>query len=109
VCIRMEGRCPGRPQTGPSWWCILCARPYCKTQSGKEQNVCEINHITYYKNHYGREYTYRNLEEREKALEKENKRLEQREQHKQKENMDIEGESVADEEKFRAAEGEDKM
>jgi hypothetical protein len=34
------------------------------------------------------------LKEREKALEKENKRLERKEQ--QKENMDVEGESVAD-------------
>jgi hypothetical protein len=94
MCIRMEERYPDRSQTGPSWWCVLCARPYCKTHSGKEQNVCEINHITYYKNHYGREHIYQSLKEREKALEKENKRLERKEQ--QKENMDVEGESVAD-------------
>jgi len=65
--------------------CLLCARPFCETHRGKEDGVCEINHRTYFKNHYAYKGVYRSLEDREKALEK------QRQQEGQKEKEEMSG------------------
>lgn len=38
VYLRVQAQ-TGRWQTGPSWWCVLCARPDCKEHSGKEKEA----------------------------------------------------------------------
>lgn len=52
----MRTRRPSLVQEGPSITCILCCRLYCPTHAAingtvNYENVCEINHETYYKNH----------------------------------------------------------
>ena len=64
---------------GPSWWCILCTRPYCKMHEGKEKHICEINHLSFYHNYRGYVHIYRDLEHKDKPLEEEKKTLEMRE------------------------------
>jgi hypothetical protein len=48
-----------------------------------ENIVCEINHVTYYKNHVGLEHVYPSLEARWKTLEKETKKQELKAQSQQ--------------------------
>ncbi|KAL2068380.1 hypothetical protein VTL71DRAFT_16478 [Oculimacula yallundae] len=50
VCEKMAERKIWK-QKGPASECYLCARFYCAAHKGKETNVCEINHRTYYYNH----------------------------------------------------------
>jgi hypothetical protein len=56
ICLKMQDRKPSHQQIGASTQCVLCDRPYCqahKATTGREaeQDVCEINHRTYYENH----------------------------------------------------------
>ena len=72
---------------------VFCARVHtAKKHEGKGKNICEINHLTYYRNNYGYEHVYRDLEQRSMALEKERVRLERREKK-------VDGGKRADEEK----------
>lgn len=53
VCLAMSFRKPALKKDGPSITCILCNRPYCQKHKAcdllkKDEDVCEINHITYY-------------------------------------------------------------
>ncbi|KAE9374797.1 hypothetical protein N431DRAFT_533686 [Stipitochalara longipes BDJ] len=81
VCTRMQARTRWS-QGSPSWWCVLCARPCCKEHSGKEQNVCEINHLTYFRSHPQYEHVYRYLKQKENDLEEDKKKQELREKNK---------------------------
>ena len=38
-------------QKGDSALCLLCNRLYCELHKGTEEDVCEINHATYNRNH----------------------------------------------------------
>lgn len=56
VCLSMRMRKPSLVQEGLSKTCVLCCRPYCPLHAAskrptEDENVCEINHGTYYKNH----------------------------------------------------------
>ncbi|KAL3473604.1 hypothetical protein BJX99DRAFT_233193 [Aspergillus californicus] len=35
----------------PTQLCVLCNRSFCVDHKGKEDGVCEINHLSYYRNH----------------------------------------------------------
>ncbi|PYH55236.1 uncharacterized protein BO96DRAFT_79749 [Aspergillus niger CBS 101883] len=61
---RMRLRKPHLQDTLPIQLCVLCNRSFCAAHKGKEDNVCEINHETYYRNHPAtREYLYRTYED----------------------------------------------
>ena len=56
ICIKMQERKPAWRQTGPSKYCILCKEAYCQAHRASkgpemEADVCEINHVIYYRNH----------------------------------------------------------
>ncbi|OWT43074.1 hypothetical protein VFPPC_17750 [Pochonia chlamydosporia 170] len=56
VCLSMRTRKPSHVQEGLSKTCILCCRLYCPNHAAtngpaNDNNVCEINHQTYYRNH----------------------------------------------------------
>jgi len=48
--------------------CLLCNRTYCDVHKGEAEGVCEINHYTYFKNHFGFQDVYESLEARERTL-----------------------------------------
>lgn len=39
------------PKTDVDQTCLLCNRNFCEKHKGKEEDVCEVNHETYYRNH----------------------------------------------------------
>ncbi|PVH70652.1 hypothetical protein DL98DRAFT_521501 [Cadophora sp. DSE1049] len=48
----------------PTQLCLLCDRAFCVDHKGKEEDVCEINHETYYRNHpAAQKYLYRTYED----------------------------------------------
>lgn len=47
VCSRMRQRKPEWKQAGLSRICLLCNNPFCDKHKGKDDGVCEINHVTY--------------------------------------------------------------
>ncbi|KAF2710261.1 hypothetical protein K504DRAFT_490431 [Pleomassaria siparia CBS 279.74] len=52
--------------------CCLCNREYCQTHKGNHEpdDVCEINHKTYYRNHVARiKGIFPTLESKEEAME----------------------------------------
>lgn len=51
VCKRMA-ETKVHYQVGDCARCLLCDRPYCKRHKGEEVDVCEINHMTYYRRHH---------------------------------------------------------
>lgn len=67
VCTQMQQRKPHWKQEGPSLTCLLCSHPYCEEHKGTEKGVCEINHRTYWRNHY-LPNTYPSLSDRERKL-----------------------------------------
>lgn len=50
VCRRMNSRKP-TIQVGGSATCLLCNKVFCERHKGKEEGVCETNHVSYYRNH----------------------------------------------------------
>jgi hypothetical protein len=50
VCERMRERKPVKSE-GILQTCLLCDRDFCEMHKGAELQVCEINHISYYRNH----------------------------------------------------------
>jgi hypothetical protein len=69
----MRLRNPHLQDKFPTKICHLCGRPFCDDHKGKEDDVCEINHETYYRNHPElQEYLFRTyedwLEENEKMM-----------------------------------------
>jgi hypothetical protein len=50
VCERMRERKPVKSE-GILQTCLLCDRDFCEMHKGTELQVCEINHISYYRNH----------------------------------------------------------
>jgi len=55
-------------QVGGVALCLLCDRLYCERHKGKEDGVCEINHMTYYRAHYSPKRFFRTLEHRREVL-----------------------------------------
>lgn len=50
VCSSMSKR-KYHVQKGDAALCLLCDRPYCEAHKGEEEDVCEVNHFTYYRKH----------------------------------------------------------
>lgn len=48
--------------------CLLCCRDFCNKHNGPEENVCEINHETYFRNHKDFEDVYPSMAVRESTL-----------------------------------------
>jgi hypothetical protein len=60
----MRLRKPHLKDSLPTKICLLCERAFCVDHKGKEEDVCEINHETYYRNHpAAQEYLYRKYED----------------------------------------------
>ena len=58
-------------QLGGSATCLLCNKKFCERHKGKEEGVCETNHVSYYRNHPLRWGTiFSSLEARENEMEK---------------------------------------
>ncbi|KAL7808737.1 hypothetical protein V8C44DRAFT_335230 [Trichoderma aethiopicum] len=47
----MRVRKPHLQDKPPVMLCLLCDRPFCDEHKGKQYGVCEVNHVTYYRNH----------------------------------------------------------
>lgn len=61
---KMRLRKPHLKESLPIKLCLLCDRAFCVDHKGKEEGVCEINHVTYYRNHpAAQEYLYRKYED----------------------------------------------
>ena len=59
ICVCMNRRKPAWKQAGPSKMCVLCVRQYCTVHAAPVdkvggEDVCEINHETYYWKHEAR-------------------------------------------------------
>jgi hypothetical protein len=67
ICERMA-ETKSITQEGDAALCLLCDRLYCEKYKGKEEGVCEINHLTYYRKHYGPRRIFRSLEHRREVL-----------------------------------------
>ena len=60
----MRLRKPYLKDTLPTKLCLLCDRPFCVDHKGKQEGVCEINHVAYYRNHPAKQtYLYRTYED----------------------------------------------
>jgi hypothetical protein len=76
VCEQMANRRPAQhqallqnPSSRQTARCLLCARQFCATHKSKiDENVCEINHQTYYAKHPHISGIFPTLEERERRL-----------------------------------------
>jgi hypothetical protein len=69
ICERMRRRKPHHGTIGSVQTCLLCNSEYCDLhKSTEEDGVCEINHMTYYRNHMLLKDVYPNLEARERML-----------------------------------------
>lgn len=68
VCSRMNER-KSTVQKGDAAFCLLCNRPYCEPHEGEEDDACESNHVSYYRNHPGlRDRIYPSLKARRERL-----------------------------------------
>lgn len=72
ICTKMR---KSRPQKHSSLvsgskvrTCLLCCRDFCNKHNGPEEDVCEINHRTYFKNHGDLEDVYPSMAVRESVL-----------------------------------------
>ena len=50
--------------------CLLCARPHCEIHKGKEESICEINHVTYFNSHRDFKDIYPGICSRDLGLDK---------------------------------------
>ncbi|KAB5511551.1 hypothetical protein GE09DRAFT_686782 [Coniochaeta sp. 2T2.1] len=48
--------------------CLLCTRDFCEKHKGTDENVCEINHTTYYQRHRQLPNVYPTLKARAETL-----------------------------------------
>ena len=78
VCIRMDERKPCL-QTGDSALCLLCNRVYCERHKGKEDDVCEINHVKYYTKHQGLSGVFPSMERRGEQLQEKGDKVDKEE------------------------------
>lgn len=66
----MRKRKPHLTDTLPIQRCVLCNRPFCADHKGEHNGVCEIDHVSYYRNHPAlQNYLYRTYEDWRKGHE----------------------------------------
>lgn len=72
VCAKMRRTRPEKHSSlvsgGIIRRCLLCCRDYCDGHNGHEEDVCEINHETYFRDHRNLEDVYPSMAVRESAL-----------------------------------------
>ena len=61
-------------QEGGSALCLLCNKLYCERHKGGEDDVCEINHATYYMKRPDRSGIFPSMEKRKGQIQENEKR-----------------------------------
>ncbi|KAG6989901.1 hypothetical protein G7Y79_00061g092880 [Physcia stellaris] len=77
---------------------VLHMPPFCERHKGKEEGVCETNHVSYYRNHPLRWATiFSSLEARENEMEKRGSLVSKKQVERENEEKDRRGNEVPEE------------
>lgn len=79
VCSAMRFKKDSQYETGNVNHCVLCNRDFCEAHKSSEhpEQVCEIVHESYYRNHSQIGGIYRNMAERTASQQKANQQQDQ--------------------------------